>query len=361
MFDEIISFPSLLAAYQRARRGNRFKHYSCAFDFNMEDELFRLHQELRWQSYQPKPYSYFIITYPKQRHIAAPHFRDRVVQQAVVGVIEPLFEKSFINDTYACRKEKGVLYAMKRLQKFLRASKAVYPDQPLYVLQSDIYHFFQTVSWDVLLELICHKITCPRTFRLLKTIVTTHRTIGKYGRPIPIPEVVVTPLARRGLPIGNLTSQLFANVYLNELDHFIKDTLAEQWYGRYMDDFYIIHPDKDHLAQVRNQINEFLNTKLSLTLHPRKQTVLRCSDGVPFVGYRVFHDHVMVRANTLQRFLKRFAQARRKARRGELSEEELDKVSHSLDSHLIHADSYRLRQELEKWRRCNCTPLQDSV
>ena len=210
---------------------------------------------------------------PKTRAIAAPNFRDRIVQHSLVNLIQPLFEKQFIFDSYACRTNKGTHLAAKRLKHFLMASRSFYgKNTSIYVLQCDIRKYFQSVSWKILLKIIKKTVTCPKTFRLIKIIVTTHHQtlltkpitsqLSLFEPTINSEQTSISAKNKTGLPIGNLTSQLFANIYLNELDHFVKDRLRVRWYGRYMDDFYIIHPDVAYLKQMRDQINSFLQTEL---------------------------------------------------------------------------------------------------
>jgi len=223
-YKDIFSFNHLLNSYNRARRDNREKHSVCRFDFFLENNLLKLKYELQFNSYYPFPYTCFIVTDPKKRNIAAPHFRDRVVQHALVSAIEPLFDKSFIKDAYACRSKKGTHYGARRMKKFLTSARCIYgKNTPLYILQCDIKKFFPFVSWDILLTLIKKKIICKKTLSLIETILTKHRVANKTGSINSFPPEIVSTTERKGLPIGNLTSQLFANVYLNPLDHFVKE------------------------------------------------------------------------------------------------------------------------------------------
>jgi len=147
---------------------------------------------------------------------------------------------------------------------------------------------------------------------------------------------------RKGLPIGNLTSQLFANVYLNELDHFVKERLKERWYARYMDDFLIIHPDKNHLIKTRDRIAEYLDQTLNLRLHPRKITIKNVQEGVPFVGYRIFYDHTLVRGDTLRHMQRKYRYKTKLHQKGKISDLTLAKSQTSIQGHLKHANAHGL-------------------
>ena len=216
--------------------------------------------------------------------------------------------------------------------------------------------FFQSVSWDILLSIIAKTIICPKTFKLIKTIVTTHNNLAKpptttlpqlsLFTPIEPSQNSISVENRTGLPIGNLTSQLFANIYLNQLDHFVKDRLRVRYYARYMDDFLIIHPDKEYLKNLRDKIGLFLKEELQLTLHPKKLTIKNVADGVPFVGYRIFYDHILIRGNTLHRIERNYRSKVKQVKRGTLPDKKLAETKASIIGHLKHADSFSLTKKM---------------
>lgn len=349
MFQQITQFENLLAAYNRARLGNRYKPVTSWFDFHVERELWRLHWELTTKRYTPSSYTYFTVHDPKKRQVAAPSFRDRVVHQALVHTIEPLFEKIFVTDTYACRVEKGTHYGARRIRKFLQAAKTYHgQDTKLYYLQCDIRKFFSSISWPILLKLIEKRVSCPDTMALIRKIIFTHSVVWGRREKAEDRILVVSRKDQRGLPIGNLTSQLFANVYLNHFDHFVKEQLRVRWYGRYMDDFVIISPDKEYLKTVQAQCAKFLAEELQLELHPNKSRIFSAENGVPFVGYRIFHDHVLVRGRTLGRFQKRFQAMQRQVKRQHLQPEDLAATLQSFDGHLRRANAWRLRERFRQ-------------
>jgi retron-type reverse transcriptase len=358
MYTHLCTLENLLYAHTQAQLDNRYKRKICAFTFSLEENLFDLRWELSRDLYVPRPYTYFTLHDPKTRSIAAPDFRDRVVQHALVNVIQPLFEKQFIYDSYACRTNKGTHLAAKRLKKFLMAARSFHgKDTPIYVLQCDIRKFFQSVSWDILLEMINKTILCPKTASLIQTIVTTHHHIVPAQIPLSSQLSLFSPSAnaaeasisveqRTGLPIGNLTSQLFANIYLNALDHFVKDRLGVRWYGRYMDDFFVLHHDRAYLQQLCSTINVFLQEKLHLCLHPKKLTIKKVSVGVPFVGYRIFYDHVLVRGTTLRRIERNYRSKVKQLKQGTLTAQKLAETKASIIGHFKHAHTYGLMKRL---------------
>ena len=358
MYKNICDLENLYNSFRRAQLDNHYKRKVCVFAFSLEENINRLHWELSNNRYAPQPYTYFVLHDPKTRNIAAPAFRDRVVQHSLVEEIQPLFEKQFIYDSYACRVDKGTHLAASRLKKFLMASRSIYgKETPIFTLQCDIRKFFKSISWDILLEIIEKTIPCPQTYELIHKIMTTHNhnprstTLSTSQSSLFEPQDImqvsgINTNKRIGLPIGNLTSQLFANIYLNELDHFVKDRLKLRWYGRYMDDFYILHTDKKFLREMSNEINNFLNQKLALSLHPHKLTVKNVKDGVPFVGYLIFYDHILIRGNTLLRMRRNWRDNQKQLENGSLQEEDLLASKAAILGHLKHADSYGLIKSL---------------
>ena len=351
-FNTFSDLTNLFKAYSRVRLGKRTRPVTLSFDFVLEDCICLLQYLLRSKKYVPKPYTYFIVTDPKKRHIAAPNFRDRIVHRSLVNLIEPRLDKEFIFDSYACRKGKGSHFGLRRIKKFLMAARSTYGSQtPIYFLKCDIRKYFQSISWDILIQILRQRIHDPDILTIIETIITNHKVYKNNGKLQSLPEQVIHTQERSGIPIGNLTSQLFANVYLNELDQFVKHTLKEKWYGRYMDDFLIIHPDKQHLIEVRNTLKEFLEEKLKLTLHPEKVFIQNVSFGVPFVGYRIFYDHILIRGKTLRRFQKRMEKRKRMVREQKFTQEKLDLTCNSFQGHLQHAQAYHLQKFLFSKKR----------
>lgn len=346
MYEEIYDFKNLLIAYQAARKCKRYKKNIVNYGFFLESNLLKLQKELISESYLPSSYVCFTVTDPKVRKVAAPAFRDRVLQHSLVSRIEPLFESKFIYDSYACRKNKGTHFGLKRIKKFLQAARSRYgKDTPIYCLRMDIEKYFASISWDILLSIINKTVYCDKTKDLIEKIITNHRCFDINGRIIEAPLDVVNPAKRQGVPIGNLTSQLFANIYLNELDHFVKEKLHFKWYARYMDDFLVINPDKNFLLQVKENIREFLDENLKLRLHPRKLVIQNVKDGIPFVGYLIFYDHVLVRGKTLLRMRQKL-KLRRLENEKKTGKSTLEATYSSVRGHLKHANAYGLQKNL---------------
>jgi len=346
MYKKIRDFKNLMAAYQKARKCKRYKRNIVRYTFLLENNILQLKKELELESYSPSSYICFTVTDPKIRKVAAPAFRDRVLQHSLVSQIEPLFEKKFIYDSYACRKNKGTHFGLKRVKKFLMACRSKYgKDASIYCLRMDIEKFFASVSWDILLKIIEDTVVCEKTKKLIEKIVTKHRCFDNRNRPIEAPTDVIKPKERRGLPIGNLTSQLFANIYLNELDHFVKEKLRVRWYARYMDDFLIIHPDRHYLKEMKEAIKMFLESELKLKIHPKKVIMQNVKNGVPFVGYLIFYDHVKIRGSTLLRMRRKLKKRRLKYLK-ENDKKSYEATLSALRGHLQHANAYHLQKNL---------------
>ncbi len=346
MYKNICDFKNLLCAYQEARKCKRYKRNVASYGFYLESNLLKLQRELVSEVYMPSSYVCFTVFDPKVRKVAAPAFRDRVLQHSLVTQIEPLFDSKFIYDSYACRKNKGTHFGLKRVKKFLSATRSIYGKHtPIYCLRMDISKFFASVSWDVLIALINKTVPCEKTKKLIEKIVTKHQCYDVNGNYIRAPHDIVVPDKRKGLPIGNLTSQLFANVYLNELDHYVKETLHVRWYARYMDDFLIIHPDRTYLKKMRDTLRIFLGDELKLNFHPKKVIIQNVKQGLPFVGYLIFYDHVLIRGSTLLRMRRRLKKRRIKCME-ENDNKSLKATLSALRGHLQHANAHYLEKNL---------------
>ena len=346
MYDDICNFKNLIAAYKEARKCKRFKVNIVDFGYYLESNLLRIQRELLDETYLPSPYVCFTVYDPKTRKVAAPAFRDRVMQHSLVSRIEPHFDSQFIYDSYACRRDRGTHFGMARIKRFLQAARSKYGKQThIYCLRMDVKKFFASVSWDVLLTCVNKTIKCEKTRKLIEKIVTKYKFFNLKGKFIDPPPDVVVPEKRQGLPIGNLTSQLFANIYLNQLDHFVKETLKIKWYARYMDDFLVIHPDKNYLRQIRNDIKTFLEYELKLQLHPKKVIIHDVNQGIPFVGYRIFYDHVLIRGKTLVRMRKKLKLRKLMIEKGD-DDFSIEACLCSIREHLNRADAFGLQNNL---------------
>jgi retron-type reverse transcriptase len=333
LFDRIVSFENLLRASHKAQLGKRFKESTAVFNLNLEKELLAIQKSLLERTYKHGAYYDFFVFDPKQRLISAAPYRDRVVHHALCRVIEPIFERSFIHDSYACRKGKGSHAAVRRYTDFARKNR--------YVLKCDIQKYFQSVDHAILLGMVSKKIRWLDTLWLIESIVAsrTDNSVVFYFKG----DDLFSPYQRtRAIPIGNLTSQFFANVYLDGFDHFVKEKLQCKYYIRYVDDFVVFDNSKERLSNVKAEIECYLGS-LRLRLHCNKSRVYLVQDGVRFLGYRMFPSHrLVIKTNALamRRRMRRYSQ---EFRDGEVSLAQVRQCIQSWIGHACHADSYRLR------------------
>ncbi len=279
LYKQITSFENLYQAAKKAEKGKRFQRNVAHFNLSLEDQLFRLQKELQAQTYVPGEYTTFYVFDPKKRMISAAPYRDRVVHHALCNVIEPIFERSFIYDSYANRKSKGTHKAIERYQHFAKK----FP----YVLKCDIKKYFPSIDHQILKETLRWRVTCTKTLWLADTIIDGSNAQEEQLVYFPQDDLFTPYQRKRGLPIGNLTSQFFANLYLAQFDHFVKHTLKVAGYIRYVDDFVLFHESKEQLHTWNEQLHHYLN-RLRLRIHPNKNHIYKVTEGVPFLGFKVF-------------------------------------------------------------------------
>jgi retron-type reverse transcriptase len=337
LYPQICSFENLVTAAYRARLGKRYRPDVAAFQFNLEAELFALRQELTSKTYQPGPYRAFYIRDPKRRLISAAPYRDRVVHHALCQIIEPVFERGFIHDSYANRTDKGTHAALDRCTAFARR----YP----FALKCDIEKYFPTIDHQILLERVARKIKCQDTLWLVDRIVANSNPQEDILRYFPDDDLF-TPLdRRRGIPIGNLTSQFFANIYLDGLDHYVLETLLPGAYLRFADDFVLFGETSDKLRRLLKPLEEHLNG-LRLRLHPTKCHIVPVRCGIPFLGWQVFPDHRRLRRRTGVRFQRALRTLTSQHREGLIDLKRVRASVMSWIGHLKHGDTYGLRRKL---------------
>jgi len=277
-----------LYAWKKFKRGKGNKLSIQAFEYNLESEIIALHQSLVAKTYTPEPYKPFYVYDPKKRFIHKAEVIDRVVHQAVINIIEPLFDKKFIYDSYACRLGKGTHRAIARLRYFLQKASRN-NTKKVWILKCDIKKFFDSIDHAILKEVLCQHIDCIDTRWLIDRIVDSFEK---------------TP--RVGLPLGNLTSQFFGNVYLHQLDFYIKHTLKVQYYVRYCDDMVLIGYDKATLTKYLEAILLFTQEQLSLDIHPNKIFIRSYTQGIDFLGYVLFPHHTILRKTTKKRIIRKW-------------------------------------------------------
>ncbi len=347
---DVASFAALLAAYRRARRAGRVRPDAAAFDRDLEGSLLRLRDDLLAGTYRPGAYRSFVVAVPKRRLVSVAPFRDRVVHHAVVAALEPRFERRFIADSYACRKRKGTHAAVDRARGFVRRFR--------YCLRADVVRFFPSVDHAILLATVARAVRCSRTRDLLATIVDSGRDVLRAEFPGTLfPGDDLFALCRpRGLPIGNLTSQFLANVYLDPLDHFVKETLRVKGYVRYADDFRVFHDSKERLHEVRREMERFL-AGYRLVLHDRKTQVGPCAAGVPFLGFVLLPDgRRRLRREGVKRFRRRLRAMARDLVAGHTTQEAVSASVRSWLAHAAHAQAERLKRQVLKEVTFRCRP-----
>jgi len=327
LYSHIADFENIHAAYLKARRCKRFKPDVLEFSANLETNLLALRDGLLGKTYRTGEYYVFNVYEPKKRIVAALPFRDRVVHHALCNVIEPIWEARFIHDSYACRVGKGTHAGADRVTEFLRRAQRELEE--VYVLKLDIKSYFPSVDHDILLELLEKRIACEDTRWLIRGVVESWPVGG----------------GEKGIPIGNLTSQLFANIYLHEMDKFVKQELGARFYVRYMDDVVIIHGDKMWLHQAKRELQGFLHQELALELNS-KTNIFPMAQGINFLGYRIWPTHRLLRkasAKRMRRKLRWFAQG---YTAGETTLDEINASIQSWIGHAKHANTHKLRQGL---------------
>jgi len=283
-----------------------------------------LHDELKNQTYKPEPLKTFIIHDPKTRKISKSAFRDRIVYHALCRIIEPIFDKIFIYDSCANRIGKGTLFAIKRFEKFKR--KITHNlSREAFCLKADIKHYFQEVDRKILLEIIQRKIKDGEVIWLIRKILNNFEK-------------------EKGMPLGNLTSQFFANIYLNELDYLVKQKLKAEYYIRYVDDFVILYESKFRLEEWKNEIEIFLKEKLRIELHREKSKIISLSNGIDFVGFRIFYYHKLLR----KRNTKKIKQKIQEFKEGKISKEKFEEILQGWNAYAKWSNSYNLRKNLFK-------------
>jgi retron-type reverse transcriptase len=338
LFEKLCSWNNLEEAYGKARRYKTNNPHVQEFDKHWQFHLATLHRELKNKTYRPKPLKTFILRDPKTRKICVSDFRDRVVHHALVNILQPIFEPRFIHDSYASRKCRGTLPALKRFTTFIRKvsrnGKLVDDARNAnhvqgYAFKADIYHYFETVDHEMLLRIIAKQVRDEGVLWLVKTI------LEHYDSGIP----------SKGMPLGNWTSQFFANIYLNELDQFVKNTLKANYYVRYVDDFIILHHSKEMLKNYETQIKTFLQT-LKLELHPDKCKIMPLGRGIAFLGFRVFYHYKLVRQRNLTKVRRRLKELL------DLYEFRLADAQNVLETlrgwngYAMQGNTYKLRQRL---------------
>jgi len=335
IFNKIIGLENLVVSWREFRIGKKHRRDTLSFERNLEDNLWELRRVLVDRTYKHSGYSSFFVQDPKVRHIHKALVRDRVLHHAIVKHLNPVFEPTFIYDSYSCRVDKGT---HRGVEAFIAHARQVSKNwtEPCWILKCDIKKFFASVDHTVLTDIILRHVTDPDARWLIDKVISSFQS-----------EFTLDPNKPKGLPIGNLTSQLFANVYLNELDQFVKHQLKEKHYIRYADDFVILHTQRDHCFDITEPVNKFLTEVLKLELHPNKITIRKFSQGVDFLGYVCFPHFVIPRVKTRDRIFSKIHKNILLFKRGQVTLESLNQSIYSYLGILSHSNSFELRQELK--------------
>jgi len=338
LFEKLVSIENLQDAYWKSRKHKSNSPAVIKFEKHWQLHLTKLHKELKTRTYKPKPLKSFILRDPKTRTICVSEFKDRIVHHALVNTLQPIFEPRFIYDSYASRKNKGTLPALKRFYIFLRKVTKNGKQIPnfrnsndirRFALKADIKHYFETVDHKILLNIISKRIKDDGVLWLTKLILNNHKT----------------KIRGKGIPLGNWTSQFLANVYLNELDQYIKHELKAKYYLRYVDDFVILNQSKNVLIKYKKQIKSFLHT-LKLELHPDKCKVIPLKRGISFLGFKCFYHYKLIRRRNIRKIHNKLKEKIKLYKSGKIEKETIQEILQGWNAYAKQGNSYKLRKKL---------------
>ena len=319
VYNNIISVKNLCESWCEFICGKKSKKDVAEFSLNLSKNIHKLHEDLRAKAYRHGHYEAFKINDPKPRDIHKAEVRDRLLHRAIYRILYPHFDKKFIPDSYSCRSGKGTHRAINRFREYGRKVSRNHT-RTAWVLKCDIRKFFASINHAVLKQILARHIADEDTFLLLGKVIDSFHTDGKVGV---------------GLPLGNLTSQLLVNIYMNEFDQFVKHRLKTKYYIRYADDFVFLHQDKKYLESLIPQISEFLSTRLKLVLHPDKLFIKTLASGVDFLGWVHFPNHRVLRTTTKKRMFRNI-----KAKDGK------EETVQSYLGLVGHGNSWKLQQKI---------------
>lgn len=321
LFEKIVDFENLYYGYRKASLGHRENVEVLEYMLCYEARLFEIQKELIDKTYHTGQYKSFFVYEPKKRLIMALPFRDRIVHHALCNIIEPIFEAGFISDSYACRTGKGSHRGLKKVEHFINAL-----GKDCYVLKCDVRKYFYTIDHAVLKQIIRRKIKCKDTLWLIDNIIDSNHI-------------------ETGIPIGNLTSQLFANIYLNELDHYVKEDLGIKNYIRYMDDIVVLRQDKKELWGIYHNINNYIKDILKLEFN-NKTKLFSLKQGIDFLGFRQFFGFRLLRKHSIIKNKRKFRKFTELYKSNRIT---FDRINQSIQSFIGHAqwgNTWRIRENI---------------
>lgn len=338
MFDQVTSWENLLLAFRRASKGKRGRTSVAAFEYRLEENLLQLQHELLSRTYTPGAYTSFYIHEPKRRLISAAPFRDRVVHHALCNIIEPIFERSFIADSYANRAGKGTHRALDRVQALARRYR--------YVLQCDLQQFFPSIDHAILRQILARKVHDPAGLWLIDQILASGIGVlsEQYDMVYFASDDLLAVNRPRGLPIGNLTSQFWANCYLNPFDHFVVRELRCPGYVRYVDDFMLFGDELQTLWRWKAALEERL-ARFRLTIHPGAAP-RPVSEGIPFLGFIVQPEHRRLKRRKGVFYRRKLARLLADWRAGRRPLSTVDESVRGWINHVRYANTMGLRKTL---------------
>ncbi|MEX2409865.1 MAG: reverse transcriptase/maturase family protein [Candidatus Paceibacterota bacterium] len=355
-----IPLEDFFQAYFDCRKNKRNSLSSLEFELDFESEVIKLYEEVNKSIYSVSPLDVFIKNKPVKREIFAAQFRDRVIHHLIVNKLNNLFEREFIYDSYSCREGKGTLFGIRRINNFMRKCSKNYQED-CWVLKADIKGYFMSINKDILVRKLINFILerykeedRERLLWLCKRVIYNNPTndcLIKSPRikwqGLPKSKSLFYSNKNCGLPIGNYTNQVFANFYLNSLDHFIKSNLGVKFYGRYVDDFVIFHESKEHIKNIIPKIRSFLSEELKLELHPRKIYLQHYTKGISFLGAFIKPWRIYSSRRIKGSFYKKIQEINNKPNIKESIEN--NNLASSVNSYLgemSHFKTYKLRKRL---------------
>ncbi|MEA4827615.1 MAG: reverse transcriptase/maturase family protein [Clostridium sp.] len=326
LYEKAIDYKTLKESYKRTQQAQRkYRKEAIVFDMAREKNLVKLWRELKEEKYTPSDYIEFKVYEPKERLIHAPRIRDKIVQFAAHVVLQEVYYNRFIDSSYACLVERGTHKAVDKVQHNMRHCKWKYGEA--WVVKMDVAKFFYSINRDILKQILRKKIKDDKFLNLLDKIIDS------------------SPEGEKGIPLGNVTSQDFANIYMNEVDQYAKRFLGLKYYVRYMDDIIIVVPTKGEAQKAKEAITAFLNDRLDLQIND-KTKIFPIEQGVNAYGFKIYTTHRLVRNSSKAAMKRRIKAMDRKVKNGELTEEYVQQCVNSWLGHARHSNSFNLSKKL---------------
>ena len=329
-FSDIICLENLLEAWKEFEKGKKHKKDVQEFSIRLMDNIFSLNADLLNHTYESGGYQAFKINDPKPRDIHKAGVRDRLLHHAIYRKLYPFFDRTFISDSYSCRNEKGTHKAIDKFQTYSRKASQN-NTRTCWVLKCDIKKFFANIDHKILIQILTEYIPDNDIIKLLTRVINSFSTQGRKST---------------GLPLGNLTSQLFVNIYMNKFDQFVKHKLKARCYIRYADDFVFLSEDKSQLEKQIPIIEKFLREELKLQMHPDKVFLKTISSGVDFLGMVNFFDHRVLRTATKRRMFRKIGKKKIELEREIISKEEFNQSLQAYFGVLGHCCGYKIEKEM---------------